>query len=296
MEIKQMIIDKKYQTGNSLVPKWITIHETDNESSGADALAHARLQARGNDRQASWHYQVDGFNIYQSVPDNVDAWAAGDGARGPGNDTSLHIEICVNKDGDYRKACENAAWLVRYLMGKYSLGIDKVVQHNKWSGKNCPRHLRSGDWGITWNQFLDLVKNTQSASSKNGWLKENDVWYFYANGSKKTGWIKDREIWYFLDANGAMKTGWVKDGNKWYYLNPNGDMRVGWVKDGDKWYFLADNGQMKTGWLKHKNKWYYLKEDGSMAIGRNLINKKWYFLQSDGALLITNQDGEITNG
>ena len=39
--------------------KYIVVHETDNERSGADADAHARLQMNGNSRQASWNWQVD---------------------------------------------------------------------------------------------------------------------------------------------------------------------------------------------------------------------------------------------
>lgn len=264
MEIKQMIMPSHLQSGRTLVPKWITIHETDNINATADATAHAKLQYNGNSRNAHWHYQVDSDEIIQSVPDNVDAWAAGDGLNGPGNDTSLHIEICVNSDGNYKKACENAAWLVRYLMSKYNLGIEKVVQHNKWSGKNCPRHLRAGDWGLTWASFVDMCKN------ENGWKHESGKWYFYQNGTKKTGWLQDKAIWYYLDAAGVMKTGWVKVNGKWYYLNPKGDMRVGWLLDKEKWYYLGSDGAMRTGIIEDKGKLYYLQSDGSMAVNTRI--------------------------
>ncbi|WP_181574718.1 hypothetical protein [Lysinibacillus capsici] len=39
--------------------KKICIHETDNTNKGSEADNHARLQANGNSRQASWHWSVD---------------------------------------------------------------------------------------------------------------------------------------------------------------------------------------------------------------------------------------------
>lgn len=40
----------------------------------------------------------------------------------------------------------------------------KVVQHNHWSGKNCPRNLRSGSKGVTWKSFINKVKGGESLS------------------------------------------------------------------------------------------------------------------------------------
>ncbi|MEK5521883.1 hypothetical protein B5V89_16530 [Heyndrickxia sporothermodurans] len=149
--------------GIKMNPEYITIHETDNTAKGANDEAHARLQYNGNSRQASWHFQVDEDSIYQSLPTNEVGWHAGDG-RGPGNMKSIGIEICVNSDGDFKKAVENAVWLVQYLMDQHNIPASKVVQHNNWSGKNCPRYLRSGDKGITWNDFLNKVKGGESSS------------------------------------------------------------------------------------------------------------------------------------
>jgi hypothetical protein len=36
--------------------------------------------------------------------------------------------------------------------------VDKVVQHNRWADKNCPAELRSGEWGVTWALFINLVQ------------------------------------------------------------------------------------------------------------------------------------------
>lgn len=120
----------------------ITVHETANTNRGAGAQAHANLQSNGNVRKASWHIQVDDAEAIRSFPDDVRCWHAGRDAE-----DSLGLEICVNSDGDYDKALENAADVVRQWRAKHDLGRDDVVDHHYWTGKNCPTKLRSsGDW------------------------------------------------------------------------------------------------------------------------------------------------------
>lgn len=167
MEIKQMLIpvtNKTARPRTPMTPRWISIHETDNTKKGADARAHAKLQYNGNVRVASWHFSVDDREIYQSIPTNEIAWANGDG-QGKGNMQGISIELCVNSDGDFNKTKQNAVWLVQYLMKKYSIPISNVVQHNKWTGKNCPRNLRKSGWSA----FIDQIKSggaTAVAASK----------------------------------------------------------------------------------------------------------------------------------
>lgn len=113
--------------------------------------------------QSSWHYTVDSKEIWQSFEDNSQCWHAGDGV-GLGNSSSIAIEICVNDKASFKQACQNASWLVSELLKKHNLGIDRVVQHNKWSGKNCPPELQSGAWEITWDEFIGMVKQKLNLS------------------------------------------------------------------------------------------------------------------------------------
>lgn len=166
VKIIDMLIPKsntRTRPGTKRDPKSITIHETDNTNVRANALAHAKLQYLGNARQASWHYQVDDeTEVYRSIPDNEVAYAAGDG-NGPGNSYSIQIEMCVNSDGNYMQTINNTVELIKYLLNKYpSITHINVVQHHKWSGKNCPRYLRAGTKGINWNGFLKLVREGES--------------------------------------------------------------------------------------------------------------------------------------
>jgi len=44
-------------------------------------------------------------------------------------------------------------------MDKYSIPITNIVQHHYWSGKGCPKQIREGKEGITWNDFINMIKN-----------------------------------------------------------------------------------------------------------------------------------------
>lgn len=142
--------NKRTRPGTKLTPTSITIHETDNENIRANARAHALLQFNGNSRQASWHLQVDDESeVYLSIPLNEIAFHAGNRT---GNMTSIAIEICVNKDGNYLQAIKNASKTIQFLQEKYP-SIEHVYQHHHWSKKNCPRKLRKGDL-VNWTSFL----------------------------------------------------------------------------------------------------------------------------------------------
>ena len=142
--------------GRKLTPTAITIHNTDNASVGANAAAHAKYQkgADARKRKVSWHFTVDDKSVYQSLPTNEIGWHAGSSA---GNASSIGIEICMNADLDVPAAYKRAALLTAVLAFQNKIRVPgQIVQHNHWSGKNCPRILRAKPNG--WKDFLDQVK------------------------------------------------------------------------------------------------------------------------------------------
>jgi N-acetylmuramoyl-L-alanine amidase CwlA len=142
--------------GRKLTPTFITIHNTDNDSKGANAAAHAKYQkgADARKRKVSWHFTVDDKSVYQSLPINEIGWHAGKAA---GNNSSIGIEICMNSDLDVPAAYKRAALLTAVLAFQNKIKVpSQIVQHNHWSGKNCPRILRAKPNG--WKDFLDQVK------------------------------------------------------------------------------------------------------------------------------------------
>lgn len=164
----------KVRPGDVRQKKWIVIHETGNSSKGADAKNHStylKNLAKANTTYVSWHYTVDDHAIYHHIPDNEIAYHASDGrVEGGGNMASIGIEICVNSDGNFDKARDNAAWLTAKLLKENNLTISAVKQHHDFAPdrKNCPQTIR--DKGL-WNSFLQAVQKyygaTNSSSSSN---------------------------------------------------------------------------------------------------------------------------------
>lgn len=188
--IKQQLVTRtnRITPGKNLI-NYITIHETANTAPSADAQAHANLQSNGNSRNASWHYQVDDKQVIQSYSDLAICWHAG-----KGNSQSIGIEICVNSGGDFPKAVENAIVLVKILMARYNLNTSRVVQHNFWTGKDCPYFLRKGSKDINWNQFKSKLNGAGGLVSNYLVLKYGDVGdrvKLYQNKLKRAGYKID---------------------------------------------------------------------------------------------------------
>lgn len=72
-----------------------------------------------------------------------------------GNENAIGIETAVNSGTDYMQTARNAALLVAELMIKHEkLTLDRIMQHNTFSGKYCPRAIIDADY---WNTFIDNV-------------------------------------------------------------------------------------------------------------------------------------------
>lgn len=159
------VISNDLRTKGSAVPGralasigYVTIHNTGNVDVKANNF-HRALKTQNsmsNGRQASWTFTVDDIEIYQETKINWETWHAGNST---GNKNSISIETCMwsNKEKQ-RKTYENAAALTAKLLKQYGLGVDKVVQHNKWSGKDCPQYLRANKHGYNWSWFIGRVK------------------------------------------------------------------------------------------------------------------------------------------
>lgn len=174
--------------GRAMSPEYVTIHNTGNFAAGADAKANAEYTANGGGSTAdsagngSYHYAVDDTEIYQIFREDQQCWHAG---NSEGNAKSIGIEICVNfgftvegvsqngckpwaetTEAERKKAkqafqagCEAAAELTADICKRHGWGIDRVVQHNHWAGKDCPMVLRRETFaGLNWAWFLGRVQ------------------------------------------------------------------------------------------------------------------------------------------
>lgn len=205
----------------SMTPTSITVHNTANDASAQAEVSYML----SNGSATSFHVAIDDKEAVQAIPFFRNAFHAGDGANGPGNRTSISIEICYSKSGGTRfdEAEKNAAAYVAGVLEQYGWGIDKVTTHQRWSGKYCPH--RTLDRG--WNRFMKMVeeemKPKKAEAAKAGWKQYGSKYkYVCSDGSyKKNGWLKLSDGSYLFDSDGWMLTGFqtTENGNS-FYLDP----------------------------------------------------------------------------
>ena len=158
--------NKDFENG---LAAYITIHETANPNAGSSA--HAAYLFREGGAPYSWHVTVDDSTtsegdpmVYQSFPWSSQCWHAGDGANGPGNTSSIGIELCVNNNMDIftERVMDTGAQLVAHLrsLGHGKLGI---VPHQNWSGKNCPTRILENN---LWDGFLKRVARYEKLNTE----------------------------------------------------------------------------------------------------------------------------------
>ena len=136
----------------------ITIHNTGGYAPAKNNHTYMgnNNKPSGKNTKASWHFTVDDKEIYQAQSTDFEMWHAGDSK---GNKNSIGIEICQSKGPKIQeKIYKNAIALVKELLKYHNLKVSDVVQHNYWSGKNCPELLRSNTYGYSWDWFIREIK------------------------------------------------------------------------------------------------------------------------------------------
>jgi len=156
-------------------PAFITIHSTDNTAPSANALNHALAMNKGlrgrHNRTGylTWHFTVDDHSIYQTLPTNETGEHAD--YEGPGNMSSIGIEMCVNRGNNPGSTIDRTAQLTATLMRQYKIPLSNVVPHMHWrmiryddgrdlGFKQCPRLLLDGGrLGSKWSAFIAKVSS-----------------------------------------------------------------------------------------------------------------------------------------
>jgi N-acetylmuramoyl-L-alanine amidase CwlA len=145
--------------------RYIVVHFVGSVSS---AVNNATYFAN-NQLKSSAHYFVDEATIWQSVLDKDMAWHCGGGLQGSGGHTfhkkctnynSIGIEMCCKKksSGEWffqESTVDNTVDLVKHLMKKYNIPIDRVIRHYDVTGKICPApYVDEREW----KKFKDRVQ------------------------------------------------------------------------------------------------------------------------------------------
>ena len=180
----------------------------------------------------------------------------------------------VKSGSDWYYLDQNGALVRNKWAGNYWLGADGKMATNSW--------VDNGRYYVGVNGLWDKNVKKQEAPKpvvkKQGWVKENNAWYYYENGTfVKNKWAGN----YWLGADGKLVvSSWVDNGR--YYVGANGlwdknakkpeEKKQGWVKSGSDWYYY-DNGTLA------RNKWagnYWLGADGKMVTSAWVDNGRYY--------------------
>lgn len=154
MNIRQMLCpSSKYDTKcpYPMTGTRVVTHNTANDASAGSEVSY--MVNNGN--ECSFHYAADDKEVVQGIPENRNAWHAGDG-NGKGNREGISVEICYSLSGGSRftAAEKNGAQLIAWILRCHGWGMDKVTKHQDYSGKHCPdRTLNLG-----WQRFLNMVQ------------------------------------------------------------------------------------------------------------------------------------------
>lgn len=138
------------RSGRNMSPTFLTIHSTANKSSTA-MNERNWLVNPSNERVASFHVAVDEHMAVEVIPFNEPSIHSG---SSKGNASSIGLEIC--ESGNRQKTLDNAIKLSAKILDDYGWGIDKLVRHYDWSGKNCPGILSANNWEL-WRWFKQEV-------------------------------------------------------------------------------------------------------------------------------------------
>lgn len=169
-----------------MTPEFYVVHNTANDASARNEIAYMLK----NNNKVSYHYAIDDKEVIQAIPENRNAWHAGDG-NGPGNRKGIGIEICYSKSGGkkFEEAEKLAAKFIAFKLKEKGWDISRVKKHQDFSGKYCPH--RTLDLG--WQRFLDMIQNelnklkgAEKVTDKNKpskWAKEAWEW------AKKEGYL-----------------------------------------------------------------------------------------------------------
>lgn len=211
--------NRKLSNGTGKV-EHVTIHNTEDidEAKGTnDAEQYARATHNDNMKGVSVHYFIDETDCWQLLKEDEMGYHAADGANGPGNTTSLAIEIIMDGSGSKadKDAEDRGAKLAAILLHKHGLSIDRLTTHNRWySKKYCPVYILPH-----WDSFKKKVEKylneingsakpttTTTTTTTTSTIKKGNLVSFksgakYYHGGNIPSWVTSQK-WYVAEVIG----------------------------------------------------------------------------------------------
>lgn len=195
-------------------PTRIVVHNTANDASARNEVYYMIR----NSSSTGFHYAVDDKEIVQGIPENRNAFHAGDGRNGKGNQEGISIEICYSKSGGERfaKAELKAIELIVDILKRKGWGIDKVTKHQDYSGKYCPH--RTLDLG--WTRFIKQIEKELARGAGYCVRIETETLNYRSGAGVQypvKGTVKRGEVYTIVEVSGNW--GKLKSGAGWINLN-----------------------------------------------------------------------------
>lgn len=119
-----------------------------------------------------------------------------------------------------------------------------------------------------------------------GWVYENQKWYYYRYGKACTGWLELYGVDYYFGEDGAATTGWADIDGWTRYFTATGAMVTGWLTVDGVTTYRQEDGTAVTGWQSIGTGLYCFREDGSLVMSTEL--------EKDGAVYVIAADGQAT--
>lgn len=224
----------------------ITVHNTDKISVSGTTMSeqYTRATVNGNMGDVRVHFYVDDIEAWQNLPLDWAGWHAADG-NGDGNMKTIAIECIMDGSGSTasKKAEENCARLVAYLVDKMGLTDKDIYSHNHWYAKKyCPAYILPH-----WDSFLKscsyyrkeaqakIKANERDVLETSGYSKKNDNTY---------GCLALKEL--LLIAKELKLHSYGMDEN--YYFGDGTERAVNYTLD--KWKYKP-NGVAGEKFIKH---------------------------------------------
>ena len=195
--------------------RYIVVHYTGTPNDRA--RNNGAYFGREDTGKTSAHFFVDETEVVRSVPEEYVAYHCG-GSKyfhpECRNGNSIGVEICTKREnGVYcfaPAAVERAQSLIRLLMEKYSIPLERVVRHWDVTHKVCPAPF-VGEGKAAWAAFcLGLEENmTQEA-----FARAMEQYLRQLAAQKPAGWSAEARAW-------AEKQGLIRgDGDTMAYRRP----------------------------------------------------------------------------
>lgn len=193
----------------------ITVHNTDKISVSGTTMSeqYTRATVNGNMGDVRVHFYVDETEAWQNLPLDQAGWHAADG-DGDGNMKTIAIECIMDGSGSStsKKAEDNCARLVAWLLDKYKLPDSAIYSHNHWyKQKYCPAYILPH-----WDSFVKKCISYRAKNTEKPVLDKSG----YKKGDKTIGALALKEMLllakqlginkYGMDENQSVGDGTVK--------------------------------------------------------------------------------------